>query len=77
MDFGTLLRTVLVMLSLFGLPLVALVWSWRGEAAAAADEDSSMGQSLGPESRRAPRSLRPDVTLGMMNTTSRRSSSWL
>jgi hypothetical protein len=54
MDAGTLLRTVLVMLSLFGLPLVALVWSWRSEETPAAGEDSSIGQSLGPGGARAP-----------------------
>jgi hypothetical protein len=40
MDVGMLLRTALVVLSLFGLPLAALVWSWRGEATAAVGEDS-------------------------------------
>ena len=37
----TLLRTALVALSLFGLPLLALIWSWRREQAPIAGEESA------------------------------------
>ena len=37
----TLLRTALVALSLFGLPLLALVWSWRREQTPTAGEESA------------------------------------
>ena len=36
-----LLRTTLVALSLFGLPLLVLAYSWRGEKATAAGEEST------------------------------------
>jgi hypothetical protein len=39
MDTATLLRTALVALSLFGFPLLALIWSWRRDGTPPAGED--------------------------------------
>ena len=55
MDTGTLLRTALVALSLFGLPLLALAYSWRREGTPPAAEESASRPSRGLGSWRAPR----------------------
>ena len=55
MDIGTLLRTALVVVSLFGLPLLALVWSWRRGETPPAGEESAPRRSRGPGRWRAPR----------------------
>ena len=41
MDTETLLRTILVAGSLFGLPLLALAYSWRRENTPAAGEEGT------------------------------------
>ena len=55
MDAGTLLSTGLVTLSLFGLPLLVLVWSWRGQGTLPAGAESAAGRSRSVGRRRAPR----------------------
>ena len=47
MDTETLLRTTLVVVSLFGLPLLALARSWRRAETPAAGAESAPRQSLG------------------------------
>jgi hypothetical protein len=47
MDAETLLKTVLVAVSLFGLPLLALAYAWRREGTPAAGEESASRQSRG------------------------------
>ena len=55
MDTGTLLRTALVALSLFGLPLLALARAWRREGTPPAADESASGRSRGLGRWRAPR----------------------
>ena len=47
MDAGTLLRTALVAFSLFGLPLLALAYSWRRQGTPPAGEESAPRQRQG------------------------------
>lgn len=47
MDTETLLRTALVVVSLFGLPLLALARTWRGEGTPAAGAESALRRSRG------------------------------
>jgi hypothetical protein len=59
MDTDTILRTVLVVLVMFGLPLLALVGSWRRKTTATAGEEAAPrpGWAATGFGHRAPRHL--------------------